>query len=224
MQLDKIIGLANKHKIIAIGEMHGVKENPEVTMEVYNALKGKYTVVLGFEYPQSLVNNLDSTDQIFYQDGRFSPFHKEMLERLKKDGVKIFGFDLNNSQFEEQKAGALDWRDKIMAENINSKLKEISPETKMLLVTGDIHYQTVPQSIIYPDREGVMKHTEYFPMGAQLETDSILAIHLRYLSGQFFNFKLRKMPKINADKNRSFRDSDDLVEIDIPEAHPTRTE
>ena len=75
---------------------------------------------------------------------------------------------------------------------------------------------------MHPDKDGVEKQFEYLPMGAQLKTNSILAVHLRYLSGQFYNFKLRQMPKIDADKNRSFRDSDDLVEIDIQEAHSTK--
>ncbi|NCS68116.1 hypothetical protein GW777_07100 [Candidatus Peregrinibacteria bacterium] len=218
----QIIELAKNHQVIAIGEMHGVKENPEVVYEIYTALKDKYSVVLGFEYPQSLIDNPNSADQVLYQDGRFSPFHKDFLEKLKQCGVKMCGFDLSNSQLETQKTEAIDWRDKIMAENINKQIDSLDPEEKILLVTGDMHYQTKTQSIMYPDNSGVMNSYEYLPMGAQLETNSILAIHLRYLSGQFYNFKLRQMPKIDADKNRSFRNHDDLVEIDIQEAHPTK--
>ncbi|MBF0207985.1 MAG: hypothetical protein HQK53_13990 [Oligoflexia bacterium] len=221
--LNQIVELAKNHKVIAIGEMHGVKENPEVIYEIYTALKDKYSVVLGFEYLQSLIDDSDSADQVLYQDGRFSPFHKDLLEKLKQDDVKMFGFDLTNDQLETQKAEAIDWRDKIMAENINKQIVKLSPDEKILLITGDMHYQTKTQSVVYPDKDGVMKPCEYLPMGAQFKTNSILAIHLRYLSGQFYNFKLRQMPKIDADKNRSFRDSDDLVEIDIREATPTTT-
>lgn len=219
--LDQIVELAKNHKVIAIGEMHGVKENPEVVYGIYTALKGKYSVVLGFEYPQSLIDNSDSADQVLYQDGRFSPFHKDLLEKLKQDGVKMFGFDLSNSQLETQKKESIDWRDKIMAKNINKQINKLNPNEKILIVTGDMHYQTKTQSVIYPDKDGVMKPYEYLTMGAQLKTNSILGIHLRYLSGQFYNFKLRQMPKIDANKNRSFRDSDDLLEVDIKEATPT---
>ncbi len=220
----QIANLVDKHKVIAVGEMHGVKENPEVILEVYNAIKDKFPVVIGFEYPESLIVNPDSVDQVLFEDGRYSLFHKELLEKLKLDGVKVFGFDLDNNQLKEQKNHPIDWRDKIMSESINKQVEKLSPNEKILLVTGDMHYQTKTQSIMYPDKEGVMKTFEYFPMCAQLKADSILAIHLRYLSGQFYNFKLRQMPKINADKNRSFRDSDDLLVVDIPESHPTKTQ
>jgi hypothetical protein len=220
--LNQIVELAKNHKVVAIGEMHGVKENPEVIYEIYTALKDKYSVVLGFEYPQSLIDDSDSADQVLYQDGRFSPFHKDLLEKLKQEGVKMFGFDLTNDQLETQKVETIDWRDKIMAENINKQIDKLNPEDKILLVTGDIHYQIKTQSITYTDKDGVMNNYEYLPMGAQLKTNSILAIHLRYLSGQFYNFRLRQMTKIDADKNKSFRDSDDLVEIDIYQSHPTK--
>lgn len=220
--LNQIIELARNHIVIAIGEMHGVKENPEVIYEIYTVLKDKFSVVLGFEYPQSLIDSSESADQVLYQDGRFSPFHKVLLEKLKQEGVMMFGFDLTNSQLETQKAEAIGWRDKIMAENINKQIDKLSPDEKILIVTGDMHYQTKTQSIMYPDKDGVMRPYEYLPMGAQLKTDSILAVHLRYMSGQFYNFKLRQMPKLDADKNISFRAADDLIEIDIPEAQPTR--
>lgn len=220
--LDKIVNSAKNHQLIAIGEMHGVKENPEVIIEVYNAIKDHFSVAIGFEYPQSLIDDPDSADQVLFEDGRYSPFHKELLKRLKRDGVKLFGFDLTNDQLETQKAEAIDWRDKIMAENINRRIERLNPEEKVLIITGDMHYQTKTQSIIHPDKDGTMKPFEYLPMGAQLKVGSILAIYLRYLSGQFYNFKLRQMPKINADKNRSFRESDELVEMDVLESHPTK--
>ncbi|KKR45707.1 MAG: hypothetical protein UT82_C0023G0002 [Parcubacteria group bacterium GW2011_GWB1_40_14] len=220
--LDQITELANIHRVIAIGEMHGVKENPEAVLEVYNTLKGRYSVILGFEYPQTLIDNLGSADPVLYQDGRFSPFHKELLENLKQDGVMVFGFDLDNDQLEEQKTQPIDWRDKIMAENINRQIRVLGEKQKILIVTGDMHYQTKVQSIMYPDKDGVMKPFEYLPMGSQLKVNSIFGIHLRYLSGQFYNFKLREMPNIDVNKNISFRENDDVIEIDIQEAHPTK--
>ncbi len=221
--LSQVAKLAKKHQVIAIGEIHGVKENPEVIHEIYKVLRDNYSIILSFEYPQSLIDNPDSADQVLYRDGRFSLFHKGLLEKLKQDGLKMFGFDLTKSQLETQKIEAIDWRDKIMAENINKQIDELNPEEKILIVTGDIHYQTKTQSIMYPNNDGMMNPYAYLPMGAQLKTDSILAIHLRYLSGQFYNFKLRQIPKIDSDKNRSFRDIDDLVEVDIREATPTIT-
>jgi hypothetical protein len=92
-QLNQISDLAKIHKVIAIGEMHGVKENLEIITEIYQALKANYLVVIGLEYPQSLIDKPESADNVLFQDGRFSPFHKEMLENLKNDGAKSPDFD-----------------------------------------------------------------------------------------------------------------------------------
>ncbi len=221
-KLNQILDLAKDHKVIAIGEMHGVKENPEIVFDIYTALKDKYSVTIGFEYPQSLIENPNEADEWLFKDGRFSSFHKEILRKLKLDKVKTFGFDLSTNQYEDHKEKNVGWRDKIMAENVNSKLKNISKETKLLLVMGNMHYRTIPQFIMIPNKEGESKPATLLPMGAQLNTDSILAIHLSYLSGQFYNFSLRHIQTGNFDRKSSFRDLDDVIEIDIPEAHPTK--
>jgi len=229
---EQILVLAKKHKVIAIGEMHGVIENVEIVQIVSDCLKQQYPIIIGFEYAQELIDSLDkpfedlettSPANFLIQDGRFSLYHYNLLKNLTSTGIPVFGFDLNDKEQDEQSINSLDWRDSIMARNIN-KILSASPENqKILLVTGDMHFQTKTQSLMYPDNSGTLQPMKYVPMGEQIRADSVLALHLRYLAGEFYNKKLKPTPKITVLKENSFRGVDDLIEIDIEEAHPTRT-
>lgn len=231
--LEQVFALADSHKVIAIGEMHGVRENPKAVQNVVDRLKRQYSIIVGFEYPQELIRRLDkpfeelkntSPADFLIQDGRFSIHHYYLIKNLVKTGVPVFGFDLNASEQNKQVANTLDWRDFIMARNINQVLTSVPENQKVLLVTGDMHFQTKTQNIMYPDNTGILQPVKYIPTGKQINVDSILALHLRYLSGEFYNKKLKPMPKISMVKENSFREKDDLVEVDIETAHPTITE
>lgn len=228
--LRQISTLAKKHKIIAIGEMHGVRENVAVIQEVFDCLKQQSPITVGFEYAQELIDRLDepfedleitSPANFLIHDGRFSLYHYNLLKNLINTGTQIFGFDLNTQEQKDQLTHSLDWRDSVMARNINKILLTSPEDQKVLLVTGDMHFQTKTRNLMYPDNNGTPQPTKYVPMAEQIEVDSILALHLRYLSGEFYNKKLKQMSKITMTKEHSFRDSDDLLEVDIEEAHPT---
>lgn len=220
-KLNQINDLIKNHRVIIVGEIHGVKQNTEVVLELVNFLKKTHELIVGLEYPQSVIDSPQSVDQIYYKDGRYSPYHKEMIKIIKDNGIEVFGFDMSGDQIKEQENQKIDWRDQKMAENINKKIAGVSQNKKILLVSGDIHYQTLEQSFMYPDQAGDLKPTSFLPMAAQINTPSILAIHIRYLSGIFYNFRLKEMPTITANKETSFRENDDLIEIDIQEAVPT---
>jgi hypothetical protein len=184
--------------------------------------KKTYKIIVGFEYPQSSIDNPELVDEILIQNGRYSPFHREMLEKIKSENTEVFGFDLEANQFENIENKSIDWRDKIMAENINKYVEKLKEDEKILIITGDVHFQTRSNMIGRSDENGEMKPVEYLPMCAQLKLDSILVIPLRYLSGQFYNFKLREISEINSNKgNYFFRDTDDVVEVIIQKATPT---
>ncbi len=228
--LKQISTLAKKHKIIAIGEMHGVRENVEVIQEVFDCLKQQSSVTIGFEYAQELIDNLGkpfedlettSPANFLIQDGRFSLYHYNLLKNLINTGTQIFGFDLNAQEQKDQLTHSLGWRDSVMARNINKMISTSPADEKVLLIAGDMHFQTKTRNLMYPDNNGTLQPTNYVPMAELIEVNSILALHLRYLSGEFYNKKLKQMPSITMIKEHSFRDSDDLLEVDIEEAHPT---
>jgi len=193
---------------------------------VSDVINKYYPICIGFEYPQELIDNIDksynklmlvSEYNILAKDGRFSIYHHNLLKSLIKQRINIFGFDLNTSQQKDQPGHALDWRDSVMANNINKKLSYLLSKQKLILVMGDMHFQTKTQSITHIDNQFI----KYKPTGMQIHVKSILALHLRYLSGQIYNNKIKSVPKISLNKTRSFRKADYLIEIDIKKAQPT---
>ena len=106
-----------------------------------------------------------------------------------------------------------------MAQRVNRKLDEMAGEQKLVLITGDLHFQTKKQNMMLPDESGKMALFSYVPMGAMIATESVLAIHFRYFSGEMHNKILKKVPMISMNKEMSFREDDVLVEIDVSEAH-----
>lgn len=222
-QSEKIINLAQKLQLILIGEIHGVRENPEVVTEIVDSLRNKYKIIVGFEYPQTLVDNQDKVGEVFYKDGRYSKYHEKMLNTFRKNNIKMFGFDLDEKQQHLQATKPIDWRDTVMATNINNQLNKLQPDEKIVIVTGDLHYQTKEITLSVPNKEDKKQNKRYQTMASLLNTNSLLAIHLCYLSGSYYNFKLKDIPAIRGEKDRSFRTLDDFVEIEIKHAHPTDT-
>jgi hypothetical protein len=104
-----------------------------------------------------------------------------------------------------------------MANNVNVVLDKLSENEMLLLVCGDAHFQTKPSLI---KTRGEVK--EYKPMASMLHTPSILAIHLKYLSGQFWNFSLKDVRTYEIIKERHFRESDEVVEYEVAKATPIR--
>lgn len=222
---DTIVGKLKNKILVAIGEIHGAKENPAILGEIIDliSLQG-LTPVIGFELPQRLIDNLEEQAKAAILDGRYSDLHKQLIIELKNKGVKVFGFDITPEQWAQIKDRNLSWRDRLMAENINTQLSNIKQNEVVIIICGDAHFQTLETMVrtSKPDGEKILE--KFSPMGSQISVDSILALHLRYFSGQIFNHQVKKVQPITITKEYMFRDSDELIEIDIPEAHALRGE
>lgn len=220
---DQIVNLAQKHQLIAIGEIHGAKENPQVFQEIVTLLYSQQiTPVIGFELPQELIDNPEGECEDVIQDGRYSVFHKELILDLKSKAIKVFGFDINSSQWGQIKDKELSWRDGLMAENINKYLRDINKNEKIIIICGDAHFQTLESMVRITKPNGEKILEKFSPMGSKISVNSLLALHLRYQSGQVFNYKTKEVQPNTLTKEHMFRSVDDLVEIDIPKAHPTK--
>jgi uncharacterized iron-regulated protein len=207
----------DKHKVVIIGEIHGVKENLEVVERVFREM-GKFgKVKVGFEWPHALIENHDRPDKSLLDDGRYSPFHKQLLQKMKTENVDIFGFDLNSEEWKQVGDKNISWRDEQMAQKINTVLDKLSDNERLLLVCGDAHFQT-KSSLIKIGND----IKDFSPMASKLNAPSILAIHLKYLSGQFWNLGLKDVRTYNIDKERSFHPNDKLIEYEVPVATPVR--
>lgn len=210
-----------KPSLIAIGEIHGAKENPMILREIVDLVTSQKLVpVIGFELPQRLIDNPEDQAKAAILDGRYSGLHKKLILELKKRGFNIFGFDLNPDQWGQVKDNNLSWRDGLMAENVNLYLSRLKQNEKMIIICGDAHFQTFETMVrtTKPDGEKILE--KFSPMGSKISVSSLLALHLRYLIGQIFNHEVKNVQPITLTKEYMFRDSDDLLEIDIPEAHP----
>jgi hypothetical protein len=87
---DQIVKLAQQHQLVAIGEIHGAKENPQVLQEIATLLYSQQiTPVIGFELPQELIDNPEGESEDVILDGRYSVFHKKLILDLKAKGVKV---------------------------------------------------------------------------------------------------------------------------------------
>lgn len=200
-----------------IGEVHGIKENVEVTERIFRELNKTAKVKIGFEWPQSLVDDPSNPDQSLLDDGRYSPTHQALLEKLKKEDVDVFSFDIDKDDWGGIGDKDISWRDEQMAEKINVVLDKLDGNEKLLLVCGDAHFQTKP-SLIKVGNEV----KEFVPMASKLHTPSIMAIHLKYLSGQFWNHRLKDIRTYEIDKERCFRPEDNVVEYEVQVATPVR--
>jgi len=209
--------IVDQHRVTIIGEIHGIKENVEVTEKIFREMNKSGKVVIGFEWPQSLVDDPINPDQSLLDDGRYSSTHRVLLETLKKEGVEVFGFDIDKGDWEGIADKDVSWRDEQMAKKVNEVLDKLESDEKMLLVCGDAHFQT-RSSLIKVDGE-IKTH---IPMASMLHEPSVLAIHLKYLSGQFWNFGLKDVRTYEIDKERCFRPDDVVVEYEVQMATPVR--
>jgi len=207
----------DKHRVVVIGEIHGIKENVEVTERIFREMSKGGKVVIGFEWPQSLVDEPSNPDQSLLDDGRYSPTHQALLEKLKKEDVDVFGFDMEKVGWETISVRDISWRDEQMAKKVNEVLDKLEDGNRLLLVCGDAHFQTKP-SLIKVDGE-IKTHMS---MASMLHTPSILAIHLKYLSGRFWNFGLKDVRTYEIDKERCFRIEDVVLELEVRVAIPVR--
>lgn len=208
-------------QLIAVGEIHGAKENPQVFQEIVDlVISQKFIPIVGFELSQELIDNPEIDNKDSTLDGRYSVFHKNLILSLKNKGIKVFGFDINSDQWLQVKENGISWRDGIMADNINTHLSVLKQNERIIIICGDAHFATLESIVRITKPSGEKVLEKFSPMGSKIAVNSLLALHLRYQSGQIFNHKIKAAQSITLIKEHMFRSSDDLMEIDIPEAHP----
>jgi hypothetical protein len=198
--------------VFALGEVHGVKENPAV---VYTLIKKFKFRQLGLEWDKDMArvvemfrteNVLDYNSIMNSCDGRITSSYFSMLKRIKAEGLvdSIFFFDDKDSWVK---------RDEVMAQEIIGHTSEDLPT---MVVAGNAH--TTLRDIregdgtVHPSMVRFLQDKEKkFSMG-----------EIRYLSGKYFN---------NAEKDivssvdpsgklpRFYKDESGVYIYEIPEAH-----
>lgn len=217
--ISKINDLLNKQKVLLLGEMHGVQENPLLVEELVNKIRSVKTV--GFEYPNEIepaFNQLPIPTkelleyppvQTMMKDGRFSSTHLEVIERLIKSRIQIVCFD--------PKTPTRDWneRDKGMADII-TKYQEKNSDDKILLICGNLHAKTKPFKMATSTKDD--KPYDYTPFGSYIKNQ--VNVKLNYLSGHFYNFGVKDF-SATLPHNEQLWEEDNQLYLDIKNATAT---
>ena len=182
-------------KVFAIGEMHGVKENPSI---LYTFIKKFNFRQLGIEWDKevSRVVDLFQNDQALdyssimnSSDGRITAGYFSMLKRVREERLieSVFFFDDKDS-----------WshRDEVMAQEIIGHTADSVPT---IVVAGNAHTD------LKDIREG--DGTTHPSMVKFLEDKekSFCMGEIKYLSGQFFNNEVKDFGNVEEARSRTAR-------------------
>jgi hypothetical protein len=204
-----------KAKLFLLGEIHSVKENPDIVYTLFKKF-GFKNLAIEWEPPlKNEVENFLKTGELDFNvikdspDGRITAGHFALFKKLKDEGQleKLVCFD---------REGASNWdqRDENMAEDILENLNE----DYTLVIAGNLHTKVKP--IDFGDGEG-----EHHPMGENIrkEIPSAPSGKIKYLAGQFHNYGTRdfeeKSDGIKTFPARFYKSDDGLYVFELPEAH-----
>ncbi|MEQ1500312.1 MAG: hypothetical protein ABL917_03010 [Parcubacteria group bacterium] len=197
--------------VFALGEMHGVRENPNV---IYTLIKKFGFRQLGLEWDKELQrvvdlfqneNALDYNTIMNSCDGRITASYFNMLKRVKSEGLvdSIFFFDDKDS-----------WnkRDEVMAEEIIGKTANGVPT---MVVAGSAHAD------LRDIREGDGTLHPSMVKFLQNKGKNFSLGEIHYLSGQFFNNQVKEFKFVdgaNEKKAKFYKNESGAYIYDLPVA------
>ncbi len=204
-----------KSKLFLLGEIHGVRENPQI---IYTLFKKFGFRNLALEWDSSLKEvaegflksgTLDFNALKNSPDGRITAGHFALLKKLREEGLldELVCFDQGGG-------GGWDERDALMAKNILTR----PLHTKTLVVAGNLHTQTQPVFI---------ENEEHHPLGENLKKQipNILSGKIQYSRGEYHNFGRRKITEnpgkpaaSEFSEPRFYKSEDGTYVFTVPEA------
>lgn len=211
---NRLLASLDKTKILIMGEMHGVKENPDI---IYTLFKKFGFRQLALEWKSGLgavAEKYLETEEINFDaiqdspDGRITAGHFALLKRLRDEGLleKLICFD---------GSGEANWnaRDENMAKNVLNGLSD----SATLVVAGNLHAKVEP--ITFNDEP-----IEHHPMGERIKVHipDVPSGKIEYLSGQYHNYGPEDFFEDSEQEKtgpRFYITEDGLYTFVIPEAH-----
>lgn len=186
-------------KFLLLGEIHGVKENiGTLKLLVGSCLnKDDSRLVIAFEWPAELTGEINDYlkgkvklnwrkwNFVKYRDGRISKEHLKFLNWIKKINLKIPENKKIKIQCFDVSAKKWNTRDEKMARILLRAGK--GKKNKVIAIMGNFHAQKEPF---------FMNTKKHVPLGTHLPKRATSNIKLEYLSGYFFNEKLKRFPPI----------------------------
>ncbi len=202
-----------RNKVFILGEMHGVKENPDV---IYTLFKKFGFRQLALEWEPKLervvekfleLGELDFDVIQDSPDGRITAGHFALLKKLKSEGL------LERLVFFDGGSGGKGWnaRDTSMTQNILANLSGVPT----LVVAGNLHAKT---ETIHLETESGDQH----PMGENIKKKipGVASGHIEYMSGHYHNYGTQEFDELpQKGATRFYQDENGLYVFEVGEAH-----
>ncbi|GAA1875145.1 hypothetical protein GCM10009836_65480 [Pseudonocardia ailaonensis] len=196
--------------LLLLGEVHGVKETPQVVAAIVQLFGIE---ILALEWPEQLTETIDlfrrtghlhDHDLLWLGDGRLTPGHLALLKQLadRNPAVDWLAFDPWNPP---DLPGESSWtaRDHGMARRI---LGSVDPSRRSLVVAGNAH--TPLTRMAYGA-----------PMGQWLEKErpGLSSVKAHYGPGAAFNFERKELGSRHLPPGYGIRLDNDVLVLDHPD-------
>ncbi|HMP32644.1 MAG TPA: hypothetical protein PKD85_23760, partial [Saprospiraceae bacterium] len=210
--ISQLLDAIKSGAIFALGEIHGVKENPNI---IYTLIKKFSFKRLALEWEKSLENGIEifvKGGEIDYEsimkssDGRITAGHFALLRKLKEENLTDFFLFDDSFHWED--------RDQGMAKIIIEKTKD--PNLPTIVVAGSAH--TNMREI--REYDGKI-HTSMVKELQNRGTKFVIG-EIEYLSGKFFNNKIKNLgdEDVEGKSAKFYKNDEGLYVYELPLGTP----
>lgn len=187
--LKKEIGKTN---LFGIGEVHGVANNAELYLKVFEELDLE---AIALEYPVDCIDDLMKFVEIgeypkhwFFQEINDGRFNYEMLSVLKK----LFNKDkLQKIICYDKRKNTTSWNEREQ-DYANAFIEQYDPSFKTLIIGGNYHLKTKPFK--FDEKEGSLYPMCYF---LKEKYGAFPIAEIIYTNGEFYNFEKQFFKKLS---------------------------
>lgn len=192
-----------KYNIFAIGEVHGVADNADLYLTIFNEFNFD---CIALEYPVDCLDDLIKFLKIgehpkhwFFQEINDGRFNYEMLSVLK---VLFDNKKLKQIICYDKRKNTTIWNEREV-DYAEAFIEQYKPNLKTLIIGGGYHIRTEPfeseyeKGILYPMCYYLQKKYGIFPTSK-----------ITYASGEFFNYEKQKF------EDKDIPEEYDLIKVE----------
>jgi len=218
--MEALVSELSRAKLFLLGEIHGVKENPDILYTIFKKFGFKQLALEWDKKLQAQIAKFLETGELDFEtikesrDGRITAGHFALFKKLRDEGLlgALVCFDDDALLLSPE---SWDARDANMAEKIVANLTDGAT----LVVAGDAHTGVAP--INFRDGKG-----EHHPMGERVKEQipEVPSGRIKILTGRIYNNKIRevggKPEEGKISKARFYKSPEGIYLFELPKAHP----